>query len=184
MTRSKSLLVSTIAGAAACTIAAFTVAACGDRRSTPAADSARPTSTSTSTSSDTVNVQGVWSDRVTAESRYVARYVNGRLVVLEEQMVLADSTTSARRYVYDPDFAPTHLVEHRTLTAASSNSSPTILQSTLNIYLTGDRVDSTSKQVNSLAKAVQPYEIDNMRRHERELLARVPTTLTTPRPNR
>jgi len=177
MTRSKFLLGATLACGGA-----FAVTACEDSKRAPAADSA--TAMSPASSADTVKVKGVWSDSVTATSGYAAGYVNGKLVVIEEQMLLADSTRSSRTYFYDADYALTHLVENRVLTAASSNSTPTLLQSLLHIYLTGDTVDSTSKQVDLVAKTVQPYEIDNLRQHERELFARVPTTYTVPRTDR
>ncbi|WP_411278947.1 hypothetical protein [Gemmatimonas sp.] len=177
MTRSKFLLVATLVGGAA-----VAVTACGDGKPAPAADSAAATAAASST--DTVKVQGVWSDSVTAESGYLAEYVNGKLVVIEEQMLLADSTTSTRAYFYNANYEPTRLFEHRALTAASSNSTPKTLHSLLNIYLTGDNVDSTSKKVDFVAKTVQPYEVANMRKHERELFARVSMTYTAPRTNR
>jgi len=172
MTRSTFLLAATLTGGA------FAVTACRDGKQTPDVE------TTATTSADTVKVKGVWSDSVTAESRYTAHYVNGELVVIAEEMLLADSTSSSRRYFYDADYAPTRFVERRTLTAASSNSTPAQLQSLLDIFLTGDTVDSTNKQVDGVPKPVQPYEIENMRQHERELFARVPTTHTAPRINR
>ena len=76
------------------------------------------------------------------------------------------------------------IVDERTLTAASGNSSPTTVRARLDVYLTGDRVDSSGKMVDNVAKTVQPYEIDNLRRHEREILARVSTTYAAPRTDR
>lgn len=61
---------------------------------------------------------------------------------------------------------------------------PELLHSLLNIYLTGNTVDSATKKVDFVAKTVQPYEIENMRRHEREIFARVPVTYTAPRTDR
>ena len=78
----------------------------------------------------------------------------------------------------------TRIVDERTLTAASGNSSPTTVRARLEVYLTGDRVDSSGKMVDNVAKTVQPYEIDNLRRHEREILARVSTTYAAPRTDR
>ncbi|QJR34018.1 hypothetical protein [Gemmatimonas groenlandica] len=177
MTRSKSLLVATLTCAAA-----FALSACADKKAAPTADSTAAMSTASST--DTMKVQGIWSDSVTAESGYLAEYVNGKLVVIEEQMLLADRTRSERAYFYSADFKPTRLFEHRALTAASSNSTPKTLHSLMNIYLTGDKVDSAAKQVDFVKKTVQPYEIENMRKHEREIFARVPMTYTAPRTER
>lgn len=177
MTRSKFLRVATLVCAAA-----ITVTACGERKPTPAVEST--TATGASVSTDTVKVQGVWSDTVTAQSGYLAEYVNGKLVVIEEQMMFPDGTRSTRAYFYNADYTPTRLFEHRALTAASSNSTPKTLHSLLNIYLTGDHVDSTTKQVDFVVKTVQPYEIENMRKHERELFVRVPTTYTASRTDR
>lgn len=173
MTRSNFLLVGALAGA---------LTACGETKSAPAADSTAASSTASTI--DTVKVQGIWSDSVTAESGYLAEYVNGKLVVIEEQMMLADRTRSERTYFYSADFKPTRLFEHRALTAASSNSTPKTLHSLMNIYLTGDKVDSATKQVDFVKKTVQPYEIENMRKHEREIFARVPMTSTAPRTER
>ena len=181
MTRSTFLFIGARAGAFA-GVLAIAITACGDKQPAPAADSTGATSTASTT--DTVKVQGVWSDSVTAKSQYVAEYVNGKLVVIEEQMLLADSTTSTRAYFYSTEYALTRLVEDRALTAASSNSTPTTLRSIMNIFLTGNTVDSATKRVDAVAKTVQPYEIDNMRRHEREIFARVAKTYTAPRSDR
>ncbi|WP_310569448.1 hypothetical protein [Gemmatimonas sp.] len=173
MTRSTFLLVASLTA---------TLTACGESKSAPAVESTAASSTASAT--DTMKVQGIWSDSVTAESGYLAEYVNGKLVVIEEQMMLADRTRSERAYFYSADFTPTRLFEHRALTAASSNSTPKTLHSLLNIYLTGDKVDSATKQVDFVKKTVQPYEIENMRKHEREIFARVSTTYTAPRTDR
>lgn len=183
MTPSKFLRVTALACTAAVAVTAVTaVTACGDRKAAAVADSA--TATTTASAADTVKLQGLWSDSVTAESGYMAEYVNNKLVVIEEQMLLADRTVSSRAYFYDATFAPTRLFEHRALTAASSNSTPKLLHSLLNIYLTGNKVDSATKKVDFVAKTVQPYEIENMRKHEREIFARVPMTYTAPRTDR
>jgi len=178
MTLSKSLR-----GAALACMAALAATACADKPA-PVADSTATTASATASATDTVKVQGIWSDSVTAESAYQAEYVNGKLVVIEEQMLLADSTTSSRAYFYNADFAPTRLFEHRALMAASGNSTPKTLNSLLNIYLSGYKIDSAVKQVDFEAKTVQPYEIENMRKHEREIFARVPQTNSAPRTNR
>jgi hypothetical protein len=166
----------------ACT-AVLLAAACADQKAT-VADSTASTNTATASPTDTVKVQGVWSDSVTAESAYQAEYVNGKLVVIEEQMLFTDSTTSARAYFYNADYAPTRLFEHRALKAASGNSTPTMLHAFLNVYLSGYRIDSATKTVDLAAKPVQPYDIDNLRKHEREIFARVATTYDAPRTNR
>lgn len=173
MTRSTVLLVATFAGGAACALTA-----CGDRKAAPGTDTTA--ATGAASSPDTVSQSGVWSDSVTAESRYSARYVQGRLAVIEEQMLFADSTRSSRRYTYDENVALTHLSERRSLMVAAGDRSPTLLQSTLDLYFTGAQIDSATKRVDNVAKAVQPYEIDNMRKHERELFARVSATSTIP----
>ena len=174
---SKSLLVAALACAA--TLAA---AACADKPA-PGADSTA-TAAATASPTDTVKVEGLWSDSVTAESEYTAAYVNGKLVVIEEQMLFADSATSSRAYFYNAEYAPTRLFEHRALKAASGNSTPTMLHSLLNVYLSGYRVDSATKTVDLEAKDVQPYDIENLRTHEREIFARVPMTYLAPRTDR
>ena len=185
MTRSNSLRVAALACAAALAATALAATACADKPAPGADSTAAPaTAAASRNDTDTVKVQGLWSDSVTAQSAYTAAYVNGKLVVIEEQMLLADSTTSSRAYFYNADFAPTRLFEHRALMAASGNSTPTMLRSHLNIYLSGYRIDSATKRVDVADKNVQPYEIDNMRTHEREIFARVATTYTAPRTNR
>ena len=179
MTRSKSLLVAALACAAT-----LSATACADKPAPIADSTAAAPASAAASRNDTVKVQGLWSDSVTAESAYLAEYVNGKLVVIEEQMLLADSTTSSRAYFYSAEFAPTRLFEHRALMAASGNSTPKTLHSLLNIYLSGYKIDSAVKQVDFAAKTVQPYEIENMRKHEREIFARVATTYSAPRTNR
>ena len=172
--------------AVAAASAAASAAACGDKRAATRADS---TANSTAgapvaVATDTVKRQGSWSDSLTAQSDYTAAYVNRQLVVIEEQMVFPDGLRSSRTYFYGDRSAPTRIVDERTLTAASGNSSPTTVRARLDVYLTGDRVDSSGKMVDNVAKTVQPYEIDNLRRHEREIFARVSTTNSAPRTNR
>ena len=60
----------------------------------------------------------------------------------------------------------------------------TTVRARLEVYLTGDRVDSSGKTVDHVAKTVQPYEIANLRRHEREIFAHVSTTYAAPRTDR
>ena len=176
--------------AVAAASAAASTAACGDKRAATRADStANSTANSTAgapvaVATDTVKRQGSWSDSVTAESDYTAAYVHSQLVVIEEQMVFPDGMRSSRAYFYGQSAAPTRIIDERTLTAASGNSSPTTVRARLDVYLTGDRVDSSGKMVDNVAKTVQPYEIDNLRRHEREIFARVSTTNSAPRTNR
>ena len=178
MTLPNSLRLVTLACAAA-----LVAAACTDQKA-PVADSTVAAITVPASAADTVKVQGRWSDSVTATSDYQAEYVNGKLVVIEEQMLFTDSTTSARAYFYNAEYAPTRLFEHRALKAASGNSTPTMLHAFLNVYLSGYKVDSAIKTVDLAAKPVQPYDIDNLRKHEREIFARVPVTYVSPRTNR
>ncbi len=171
---SKSLPIVLFAGAAT-----LAVAACVDK---PAATRAGGASGSVAT--DTVKRQGRWSDSLTAESDYTVAYVNGQPVVVEERMVFPDGMRSARTYLYDDGGAPARIIEERTLTAASGNSTPTMLRARIAVYFTGDRVDSSGKTVDNIEKTVQPYEIENLRRHEREIFARLSTTSTAPRSDR
>jgi len=157
-------------------------AACGDKHADTRADSTAGAPVAVAT--DTVKRHGRWSDSVTAESEYTATYVNGKLVVIEEQMLFADSATSSRAYFYNAEYAPTRLFEHRALKAASGNSTPTMLHSLLNVYLSGYQIDSATKTVDLAAKDVQPYDIENLRKHEREIFARVPMTYDAPRTDR
>ena len=171
--------------AVAAASAAASAAACGDKRAATRADS---TANSTAgapvaVATDTVKRQGSWSDSLTAQSDYTAAYVNSQLVVIEEQMAFPDGLRSSRTYFYGDRSAPTRIIDERTLTAASGNSSPTTVRARLEVYLTGDRVDSSGKTVDHVAKTVQPYEIANLRRHEREIFAHVSTTNSAPRTN-
>lgn len=125
-------------------------------------------------------MDGRWSDGGTAESGYVARYVNDTLAVIEEQMTFTDGMRSSRTYFYDDRIALTRIVEDRQLMAASGNSTPTMLHALLNVYLSGYRVDSAIKTVDLAAKPVQPYDIENLRTHEREIFARVAKTVAAP----
>ena len=163
-------------------VAAVLTAACGDKQTDTRADSRAGAPVSVAT--DTVKRQGRWSDSITAESDYTAVYVSGELVVIEEQMVFPDGTRSSRTYFYDRRAAPTRVVEERSLMTAAGNSSPTTMRVRLDVYFTGDRVDSSGKTVDNVAKTVQPYEIENLRRHEREIFARVPMTDAAPRTDR
>jgi len=168
--------------AVAAALVAVLAAACGDQQADTRADSTADAPVSVAT--DTLRRQGRWSDSVTAESDYTAAYVSGELVLIDEQMVFPDGTRSSRTYFYDRRAAPTRVVEERTLVAASGNSSPTTMRARLDVYFTGDRVDSSGKTVDNVAKTVQPYEIENLRRHEREIFARVPMTYAAPRTDR
>ena len=175
-------------------LAAAGAAACEHKRAATRADStADSTADGTadgtagapvSVATDTVKRQGSWSDSVTAESDYTAAYVHSQLVVIEEQMVFPDGMRSSRAYFYGDRSALTRIVDERTLTAASGNSSPTTVRARLDVYLSGDRVDSSGKTVDNVTKTAQPYEIENLRRHEREIFARASTMNTAPRTDR
>lgn len=160
---------------------ACVIAACSDKPAAAPADSTTTAAKSAAPSSaDTVKVQGLWTDSITAESNYIAEYVNGKLVVIEEQMRFPDEMRSSRAYFYDSTAALTRIFEHRALTAASGNSTPKVLHSLVNVYLSGDTVDSTSKKVDLVPKPLQPYDIENLRKHERIIRDLVPKTHTAP----
>lgn len=133
-----------------------------------------------SATGDTLTRQGVWSDSVTAQSEFVATYVNGSLRTIDEQMRFTDGMRSTRRYVYDVTSQPVLISEQRTLMVPSGNSSPTELRASAQLYLTGDRVDSTHKTVDGKQQTLQSYDIENLRQHERVIAARVSPTFIAP----
>lgn len=162
-------------------VAALCVAAaCTDTSSDTSADTGAQPRALVVSAGDTITQQGVWSDSGTAESEFAALYVDRALVAIDEQMHFTDGMRSTRRYRYDGAQQLRHISEERTLTAAAGNSTPTVLRSRVEVYFTGDRVDSSRKVVDAVPTTLQPYDIDNLRRHERIIAARVSTTYTPP----
>jgi hypothetical protein len=155
-------------------------AACADTSADRSSDTGANPRGFVTAAGDTLRQRGVWSDSGTAESEFAALYVNRALVAIDEQMHFTDGMRSTRRYRYDGVQQLRQISEERSLTAASGNSTPTLLRSHVEVYFTGDRVDSSRKVVDAVPTTLQPYDIDNFRRHERIIAARVPTTYTAP----
>ena len=149
---------------------AFT--ACGDAKSVGRSESA-------SAVIDATPRSGTWSD-ADEKSTWIATRVVANALRIDESATFAADSRASRMFLFDSAGHLISMSDNREQTVQSGNSSPRALRSMLVIAFVNDSATRTSKQVGGAERPVQPYEIDNARRHAQQLLTLA--RQATPRP--
>ncbi len=143
-------------------IICFAFTACSDAKSVSHGDSASAGINATSRS-------GTWSE-ADEKSTWIATPAVANALRIDESATFGADSRALRMFLFDSAGHLISMSDNREQTVQSGNSSPSALHSMLVIEFTNDSATRTTKQVGGAERPVQPYEIDNARRHAKQLL--------------
>ncbi|MBL0938253.1 MAG: hypothetical protein IBJ03_05135 [Gemmatimonadaceae bacterium] len=124
-------------------------------------DRAPADTTATATmSSDT----GAWQDG-DEQIAWSSDIVDGNITEITEQVTFGTDGRAERVLRFTPSGSLTEFRETRTQTVQNSAQSPSTMRVELQVTFAGDTVVSQSKTVDGAPSTVQPYDLDNIRRH-------------------
>lgn len=158
----------------------FMLAACGERNAVEkepvrttgqgAPATASKVTIKKSPTSDTLEISGEWADAGDG-TIWTAFAIQGRISRIEENWLPSGDPNSRRAMIYD---AAGHIVrfsEERHQMVTNPSSSPTMLNAVMTIDFAAAGGARTNKVVDGVERPVQPWDIDNARRHAGDLLA-------------
>ncbi len=89
---------------------------------------------------------------------------------LDEIALFADSTRAMRQFRFDSVGLMSMAHEERVQTIYGLHAEPDTVHTLVDLEWQGDSLVRSAKTVNSAPKLIQPYEVDNLRAHAKELL--------------
>lgn len=113
--------------------------------------------------------EGVWQG-ADGHSTWRATLADAAIIQLDEIALFADSTRSMRQFRFDSVGLMSMAHEERVQTIYGLHAEPDTVHTLVDLEWQGDSLVRSSKTVNRAAKLIQPYEVDNLRAHARELL--------------
>ncbi|MEI6739487.1 MAG: hypothetical protein WCK74_04165 [Gemmatimonadaceae bacterium] len=115
-----------------------------------------------------------------ARSTWHAILSGPHVVQLDEVALSTDSSRAMRQIQLDTTGRLTAVREERLLVVRGQAVVPDTVRTVIALAWQGDSLTQRDKQVNGTPRPLQPYELDNLRRHVDELLVLVRTGTTTP----
>lgn len=142
----------------ACWLLVLPLMACaaGDRAPNAAADSSAVAMAAADT--------GAWQDG-DEQIAWSSNIVDGQITEITEQVTFGTDGRAERTLRFTADGALTAFREIRTQTVQQSAQSPTTMRVELDVTFAGDSVLSQTKTVDGAPATVQPWDIENIRRH-------------------
>ncbi len=131
-------------------------------------DSKAPDRAGASTGANTGVDSGVWSDG-DEKSTWTATRDDANTWRIDEAAQFGDDGRAARRFLFDSMGALRTVSDEKQQTAQRGNATPGLMHSVLQLEFTGDSATRVSKQVDGTDRSVQPFEIENTRRHAQQL---------------
>ena len=131
-------------------------------------DSRAPNSAGASTSVDAAAKSGVWSDG-DERSSWTATRDDPNTWRVEEAAQFGDDGRAARRFLFDSMGVLRTVSDEKQQTAQRGNATPGLMRSVLQMEFAGDSATHVSKLVDGTNRIVQPFEIENSRRHAQQL---------------
>ncbi len=110
-----------------------------------------------------------------ARSTWHAILSGPHVVQLDEVALATDSSRAMRQIQLDTTGRLTAVREERLLVVRGQAVVPDTVRTVIALAWQGDSLAQRDKQVNGAARPLQPYELDNLRRHVDELLVLVRT---------
>lgn len=140
-------------------------------------DTKAPNGAGASTSLDAAAKSGVWSDG-DERSTWTATRDDPNTWRIDEAAQFGDDGRAARRFVFDSMGTLRTVSDEKQQTAQRGNATPGLMRSVLQMEFAGDSATHVRKQVDGTDRSVQPFEIENSRRHAQQLwtLARQSTS--------
>jgi len=127
---------------------------------------------------DTTEIGGEWRSALEASS-WTAFAIGGRIVRLQETSRDTSTAPFVRQFHFDGYERLAHYVEDRSQLAAESNASPRMMRVHTEVEWPEKAPANTpasassiaTRQVDGVARPVQPWDIDNILRHADQLLS-------------
>lgn len=154
----------------------FMACVAGDKAPNATANSAAATALTTA-AADT----GAWQNG-DEQIAWSSNIVDGQITEITEQVTFGTDGRAERTLRFTADGALTAFREIRTQTVQQSAESPTTMRVELDVTFAGDSVRSQTKTVDGAPATVQPWDIENIRRHAAATLQqlRLPDSPATP----
>lgn len=148
----------------------------GDKAPNASTDSAAATALAAA-AADT----GAWQNG-DEQIAWSSNIVDGQITEITEQVSFGTDGRAERTLRFTADGALTAFSEIRTQTVQQSAKSPTTMRVELDVTFAGDSVRSQTKTVDGAPATVQPWDIENIRRHAAATLQqlRLPDSPATP----
>jgi endonuclease YncB( thermonuclease family) len=113
---------------------------------------------------DTVVIAGEAGD-VTERSTYTAYAVDGHIARIDEVSAPGSETKFVRAYVLDARERLAHMTEDKSQMVSNTNASPSEQHVNSVVDLDSSIVRKSTKRVDGVEKPMQPWDLDNVRRH-------------------
>lgn len=107
---------------------------------------------------------GNWSE-ADAASKWRAMASGGKIRLIDETLTAGESSTRRTTHYFTEDGKPAAYIEFRIQTVMTGDKSPEKQFVLLKLEFTGDSASKVEKTVNGVAQPVQPFEIENARKH-------------------
>ncbi len=169
-------------GLFAALFASAALAACGGK-DLPAADTLRTTGAASPSAdattglrvrsapgSDTVLIEGVWSDAA-ERSNWTAAAIRGFIVRIEERAPVGGDDSFTRHFAFDSTGQLVHADDVRSQMVANPSASPSLMHVESTIAFRAGEVVRANKTVDGVPEPVQQWDIENVQRHAAALLA-------------
>ncbi len=115
-----------------------------------------------------------------ARSTWHAILRGPQVVQLDEVALSTDSSRAMRQIQFDATERLSAVREERVLVVRGQTAIPDTIRTVITVGWDGDQITRQEKQVNGATRPLQPYELDNLRRHVGELLVQVRAGTPTP----
>ncbi|MCC6244519.1 MAG: hypothetical protein IT353_16875 [Gemmatimonadaceae bacterium] len=125
--------------------------------------------------------EGAWQG-ADERSTWRAMLNGARITQIDEVSLLTDSTRAMRQFRFDSTETLATMREEKEQVLYGAKATPDTVRTIMELEWQGDSIVRSSKKVNGEDRMPQPYEVDNVRAHARDLVstARAGTTTTPP----
>jgi hypothetical protein len=107
---------------------------------------------------------GTWSE-ADASSKWRAMANDGKIRLIDETMLVGESSSRRITHYFTDDGKLAASLELRIQTVTSGNKSPEKQFVLIKLEFAGDSTTRTEKTVNGVGQPLQPFEIENARKH-------------------
>lgn len=121
---------------------------------------------------------GTWQS-ADAASEWRSRASGGKIRMVDERMKVGETSSRRISHYYTDDGKLSALIEFRIQTVMASDKSPGQQFVLMKLEFAGDSVSHQEKTVDGNPQPIEPYEIDNARKHSMEMLATAQSAAST-----
>jgi len=119
---------------------------------------------------DTLLIAGDLND-ASDRSSFTAYASAQRIARIVEQSAPGSEASASREWLYDSNQQLASVSDEKSQLASNGNASPTMMRVKTNIELRGTEIIRATRTVDGVSRTLQPWDIDNYRRHSDALLS-------------